>query len=112
MAGQWTREQAKAMYPNSPSLWPGGPDPVELSTYLPRRRAQLLYPASPGCWPPEQDLDAMSAHLEAEAAKIAAVYPHSVARMIAPLVNSAVEAANADIRLIDAELAANSQGEP
>ena len=91
----------------SPSLWPGGPDPYPYSDDPTVARKQEFYPLSPALHTSDRvDLDAASAHLEAEAAKIAAMYPRSVPRMLAPQVNHIVGRVDADIRRIDAELGA------
>jgi hypothetical protein len=57
-------------------------------------------------WGKPLDLDAEYNKLEAELAATAKVYPASAARMCQPLVNSVVEQVNADLRAIDADLAA------
>jgi hypothetical protein len=99
-----TPEEARAMFPSSPALWPTLAPAVELSTDRHRRAAQLAFPNSPGCWPPERDLDAEYRGLEAKHDEVAKMFPNSAARMIQPLVNSAVNAVTQGLIDIDRDL--------
>jgi hypothetical protein len=111
MAEALTREQAKARWPNSPSLWPGGSDPAELSTDPARRAAQLRYSASPELWPAERDLDAEYKRLEAKRDEALAMYPAS-SQLIRSEINSVCNRVTEQIVELDRQITASSTEPP